>query len=74
MSLLSYIAVTITILYVILVICTCALLCVGIAMYMRVRRLARASDTQFCRAVKDVAEQTSDQQEHTTAAATEAAQ
>jgi len=66
--------VTITILYVILVICTCALLCVGIAMYMRVRRLARASDTQFCRAVKDVAEQKNDQQEHNTAAATEAAQ
>ncbi|HZR27411.1 MAG TPA: hypothetical protein VFA71_01420 [Terriglobales bacterium] len=65
---------TITILYVILVICTCALLCVGIAMYMRVRRLARASDTQFCRAVKDVAEPTNDQQEHNAAAATEAAQ
>ncbi len=64
---------TITILYVILVICTCALLCVGIAMYMRVRRLARASDTQFCRAVKDDAEPANDQQEQNTAAATEAA-
>jgi len=48
--------VTIIILYVILVISTCALLCVGIAMYLRVRRLARASDTQFCRAVQDAAE------------------
>jgi len=48
--------VTIIILYVILVISTCALLSVGIAMYLRVRRLARASDTQFCRAVKDVPE------------------
>ena len=47
---------TIIILYVILVISTCALLCVGIAMYLRVRRLARASETQFCRAVKDVPE------------------
>jgi len=46
--------VTIIILYVILVISTCALLCVGVAMYLRVRRLTRASDTQFCRAVKDV--------------------
>ena len=47
---------TIIVLYVILVISTCALLCVGIAMYVRVRRLARASETQFCRAVKDVPE------------------
>ncbi len=47
---------SIIILYVILVISTCALVCVGIAMYLRVRRLARASDTQFCRAVKDVPE------------------
>ena len=47
---------TIIILYVVLVISTCALLCVGIAMYLRVRRLARASDTQFCRAVKDLPE------------------
>jgi len=54
--LLSYKVVTIIILYVILVISTCALLCVGIAMYLRVRRLTRASDTQFCRAVQDVAE------------------
>jgi hypothetical protein len=45
--------VTIIILYVILVISTCALLCVGIAMYLRVRRLARASETQFVRAVND---------------------
>jgi hypothetical protein len=45
--------VTIIVLYVILVISTCALVCVGIAMYLRVRRLARASDTQFTRAVKD---------------------
>jgi hypothetical protein len=48
--------VTIIILYVVLVISTCALLCVGIAMYVRVRRLARASETQFFRAVKDVPE------------------
>jgi hypothetical protein len=48
--------VTIIILYVILAISTCALLCVGIAMYLRVRRLARASETQFCLAVKDVPE------------------
>jgi len=48
--------VTITILYVILVFSTCALVFVGIAMYLRVRRLARASETQFRRAMKDAAE------------------
>jgi hypothetical protein len=48
--------VTIIILYVILVISTCALVCVGIAMYLRVRRLSRASETQFFRALKDVPE------------------
>jgi len=48
--------VTITILYVILALSTSALVLVGIAMYLRVRRLARASETQFRQALKDAAE------------------
>jgi len=46
--------VTIVILYVILAISTCALVCVGIAMYLRVRRLAKASESQFRRALEEV--------------------
>ena len=44
---------TIVILYVILAISTLALLCVGIAMYLRVRRLAKASESQFRRALDE---------------------
>ena len=60
----------ITILYVILVVSTGAILCVGIAMYLRVRRLTRASDTQFCKAVNDgPGLQAGEQPEHRAAAA-----
>jgi cell division protein FtsX len=65
--------VTITTLYVILVICTCALLCVGIAMYVRVRRLARASETQFRQALKDAAKTGAEHEHRAEAAPTEVA-
>lgn len=44
--------VPITTLYVMLGICGAILIGVSIAMYLRVRRLSRASDTQFRRAVE----------------------
>lgn len=44
--------VPITTLYVMLGICGVLLIGVSVAMYLRVRRLSRASDTQFRRAVE----------------------
>jgi len=45
--------VSIAILYVLLVTAVCALLAAGIGFYLRVRRLSRASSTQFMRAMKE---------------------
>jgi hypothetical protein len=59
--------VSITILYVLLVTAVCALLAAGIGFLLRVRRLSRASSTQFMRAMKEeearVAETTSNKTE-----------
>ena len=43
----------ITLWYVVLGISTAALLAVGVAAFMRIRRLSQASQTQFRRAVQD---------------------
>jgi hypothetical protein len=45
--------VPITFWYVVLAISVIALVSVGIAIYRRIRRLSRASDTQFRRALKE---------------------
>ena len=45
----------ITLLYVILAFGTLLLVGVGVAIYLRVRRLSQASETQFQRAVEEIA-------------------